>query len=332
MKKVLFYLALIQVVNPNIPLKNEYSSRSYIVLDGHSGEILEGKDYHLKRSVASISKIMTAIIALESDKLFYAYTVKEDVINVEGSSVYLKLNEQYRLIDLVYGLMLRSGNDAAYAISSFVYNDNDKFVLKMNEKAQEIGMRNTFFNNPCGLDIDDEGNISTSYDMALLMKYCLKNRLFNEVISTKEYHFNGHVYINKNKLLKNYEYLLGGKTGFTHKARRTLVTAAEKDNQKLIVVTLDCGDDFAFHKELYESYFSKYQYIVFLNEGLNYFDEYVFVTDRLIGMRIEKKISLKGTKKYYINIYTHKLKISFVDNQNIEYFGGEFESVKFDIR
>lgn len=209
------FTSLLSIItfNSNTTKLTSYQCRSYVVIDGYSGKILEGKDYSLKRSVASISKIMTAIIALESEKSFYVYTISEDVTGIEGSSIYLEVGEQYRLIDLVYGLLLRSGNDAAYAIAKFVSDDINSFVSLMNVKAKELGMTNTSFSNPCGLDIEDEGNISTAYDMAILMKYCMNNDLFQEIISTKKYQFRNRVYYNKNKLLNTYDYYLGGKTG-----------------------------------------------------------------------------------------------------------------------
>lgn len=332
MKKLFLSIMLFsstQLVNPDVLVSGDFFSRSYVLMDGYSGEILEGKDYHLQRSVASISKIMTAILAIESDKMFYSFTIPEEACFIEGSSIYLQPNDQYRLVDLTYGLLLRSGNDAAYAISLCVEKTTSDFVLKMNQKAEEIGMENTLFSNPCGLDINDAGNLSTSYDMALLMRYCLNNPLFQEIISCKEYRYENHLYINKNKLLKSYEYLIGGKTGFTSKARRTLVTAAKKEEQYLIMVTLDSGSDYAFHKALYESYFNKYQYLVFLNKGKNYIDNYVFDSQEVIGMRLEKEKVLKGIKKYFINPYTHQLTISFIDEQGIEYFGGSFNEVNF---
>ena len=331
MNKFLLSLAIFSslvVVNPAINVSSDFYARSYVVIDGYTNEVLEGKDYHLIRSVASISKIMTAIIAIESDKNFYVYTVKEDVVGIEGSSVYLKVGEQYRLIDLIYGLLLRSGNDAAYAIASFVSQDTNEFVTLMNKKAKEIGLQNTIFNNPCGLDIYDEGNLSTAYDIALLMKYCLENELFAQIIKTKEYRFDNKVYLNKNKLLYSYEYLIGGKTGYTSKARRTLVTAANKDNQYLVTVTLDSPSDYSFHKAIYESYFDKYKYVVFLYKGKNYIDEFVFVSDKIIGLRLDKEIAKNGIKKYFINPYTKTLIISFIDKDKIEYHGGSYQNVK----
>ena len=128
--------------------------------------------------------------------------------------------------------MLRSGNDAAVTIARGVSSSVEEFVNLMNKKAYDIGMYNSSFNNPSGLDVDDEGNVSTSYDMALLMKYAMNNTIFKEITNTKEYRSNNHgVWVNKNKLLRNYEYATGGKTGFTAKAKRTLVTSAKKETR-----------------------------------------------------------------------------------------------------
>ena len=266
-------------------------------MDAYTNEVLEGKDIDQSYSVASISKIMTAIIALESDKLFNVIIVDDIIKTIEGSSLYLSIGDQITIIDLVYGLLLRSGNDAAVLIAENISGNIDSFVMEMNQKAKEIGMKNTIFNNPSGLDIFDEGNISSCYDMALLMSYCLENELFCQIINTETYKspFKG-AWINKNKLLRQYEYCLGGKTGYTKKARRTLINCAEKDNQRLIVVTFNCGSDFSFHKYLFEKYFNDYNYIVFLNQGKNYIDEFVIYSKKQIGIRIAKEKELRGVK------------------------------------
>ena len=329
-KLFLICTSLISVItfNSNTTSLNNYQCRSYVVMDGYSGKVLEGKDYNMQRSVASISKIMTAIIALESEKTFYVYTISEDVTGIEGSSIYLEVGEQYRLIDLVYGLLLRSGNDAAYAIAKFVSEDVSSFVSLMNIKAKEIGMNNTIFNNPCGLDIEDEGNISTAYDMSILMKYCMNNNLFQEIISTKKYQFNNRVYFNKNKLLNTYDYYLGGKTGFTSKARRTLISASKKDEQYLIMCSLDCGSDYAFHKDVFERYYSKFRYIVFLYKGKNYIDEYVFESENVIGLRIPLDKLKNAIKKYFINPITGTLVISIIDKDGNESYNETFYNIK----
>ena len=269
---------------------NNYFARSYIIMDYNTGEVLEGKDIHLVRSVASISKIMTAIVAIENSSLDSYVEVKDDILKAYGSSIYLKIGEVVLMKDLLYGLMLRSGNDAAVTIARGVSGNINSFVELMNKKAAEIGMKDSIFNNPSGLDVDDEGNLSSSYDMALLMKYALNNDIFREITRTKEYKSNSHgIWLNKNKLLRQYEYTNGGKTGFTAKAKRTLVTSAKKGDMELITVTLDCGGDFTMHKELYEKYFNNYKTFKLLKKGSNMFEEYELTCESNINITIKNE-------------------------------------------
>ena len=295
---LIVFLMSILSVNVN----NDIYARSYCLMDGNSLEVISSKNEHEVRSVASISKIMTAIISIESNRLFEVITVDEVIYQIEGSSLYLEVGNEITILDLIYGLILRSGNDAAVLLASNLSSSIDEFVKLMNDKAKEIGMNNTIFNNPSGLDIFDEGNLSTSYDMSLLMSYCLNNPLFREISSTKYYKtpLKGQ-WKNKNKLLFNYEYCIGGKTGYTKKARRTLVTASEKDNQLLVCCTLDCGSDFSFHQKMYENVFDNYYYFVLLNKGKNIINDYVIYSDRLVGKRFEK-VNIKTISfVYYIN-------------------------------
>ena len=229
----------------------QYVNKSYIVMNASNNEVIEGKEIHLVRSVASVSKIMSAIVAIENGNLDKEVSITSEDIDTYGSSVYLQVGEKISLKDLIYGLLLRSGNDASNAIARAVGGNVDGFVSLMNEKANEIGMKNSTFTNPSGLDVDEVGNLSTSYDLAILMSYCLKNETFLEISSTKEYKSNNRVWSNKNKLLRNYKYTIAGKTGFTYKAKRTLVTASRNKDTTFVVVTLDCGNDFNFHKFLY---------------------------------------------------------------------------------
>ncbi len=281
---MLFSLPVKKEINENI------TARSYVVMEEHSGEVLEGKDIYLKRSVASISKIMTGIIALESYKLYDIVTIGDEIDSAIGSAIYIKKGTKITIIDLVYGLLLRSGNDAALSIAHYLGNGNiNNFVDKMNEKARELKMKNTFFNNPHGLDIEDDGNISCAYDMALLAKYCNQNELFKTISGTKNYRIpNIGTWSNKNKLLHRYQYCTGGKTGFTSKARRTLITTASKDNLDLIIVTLDCGNDFNTHQKLYEKYFNSHLYLIFIDKGKNVIDEYVFYSSCKYGALIKR--------------------------------------------
>ena len=250
----------------------ETSATSAILVDTDSGRILYSKDIHNKRSIASISKIMTAIIAVESNKLNDVVEINDSINKAYGSGIYIKKGEHIKLEDLVYGLMLRSGNDAALAISDYVGGNTEEFVNQMNEKANKLGMKNTLFRNPSGLDEEDGGNISTAYDMSLLISYAIKNDKFKEITSTK-YHKvetdkNIYTWTNKNKLLFLYKNTTGGKTGFTVKARRTLITTASKDNLNLAVVTLNDGNDFQDHKDLFEYGFNNYENYQILKKGI----------------------------------------------------------------
>lgn len=240
------------------------SAQSAILMEQHSGRVLFEKDAHTKRRIASITKIMTAILAIESGKMDDTVTVSARAVRAEGSSIYLKEGEKIKLRDLVYGLMLRSGNDAAVAIAEHVGGSVEGFVFLMNQKAAEIGMRNTEFANPHGLD-DAENHYSTAYDMALLMQYAMKNKEFRKISGTKVYRAPNpgekwdRVWRNKNKLLTNlYEYCTGGKTGYTKRAKRTLVTTASKGGLDLIAVTLNAPDDWNDHIAMYEYGFQHY--------------------------------------------------------------------------
>lgn len=269
MKKVLI-LAIILILFISFKINSLGNATSVIVMDQDSHRILYSKNIHKARSVASISKIMTAIIAIESNKLSDIITIGEEIKDAYGSGIYIKENEKISLESLIYGLMLRSGNDAALAIANYVGGSVDNFVDMMNEKAVFIGMKNTIFNNPSGLD-EKKGNYSTSYDMALLTSYAMKNTTYQKITATKKYkvetNMNYYSWTNKNKLLFSYKYTTGGKTGYTEIAKRTLVTTASKNNLNLVIVTLNDGNDFNDHTNLYEEMFEDYKAYQILKKG-----------------------------------------------------------------
>lgn len=250
------------------------SAKSAILIEQESGRILFEKDAYTKRRIASITKIMTAILAVESGKLDDKVKISSKSVDIEGSSIYLKEGEIITLEDLVYGLMLRSGNDAAIAIANHVGGSVEGFVYMMNEKAKAIGMKDTVFSNPHGLD-DSENHYSTAYDMALLMKYAMKDETFQKISSTEKYKTKksdgeswGRLWKNKNKLVTGlYEYSTGGKTGYTKRANRTLVSTASKNDMDLIAVTLDAPDDWNDHIALFESAFDTYQKMKLIDKG-----------------------------------------------------------------
>ena len=246
------------------------SATSAILMDIDSKRILYSKDIHNVRSVASISKIMTAILAIESEKLNDTIIIDEAITKAYGSAIYIRVGEEIKLEDLVYGLMLRSGNDAALAIASYVSGNVEKFAELMNKKAKEIGMKNTTFNNPSGLD-EEIGNYSTAYDMAILTSYAMQNETYKKIVGTKKHtvktNMNYYSWTNKNKLLSLYKYTTGGKTGYTEKAKRTLVTTSSKDNLNLVVVTLNDGNDFEDHINLFKEAYDTYQNYTILKKG-----------------------------------------------------------------
>lgn len=287
-----------------------YYATSYIVMERSTYKIIEGNNYDEARSVASISKIMTAIVAIENANLEDIVIVPEEINDVYGSMLYLQVGEEIKLIDLLYGLILRSGNDAAISIAIHVGNSLENFVSLMNQKAKYLHMENSLFVNPHGLDEEDGGNISSAKDMAILHSYALNNPVYRKISQAKQY----KTYQNKNRLLKQYEFCTGGKTGFTTKAKRTLVTSALKDDLELVVVTLNCGNDFNFHKALYEKYFQQYEGLIALKSGYNYLDNYLLKVDKDYVFMIRRSQENNLFLKYEIIKNTKEVKIYLSDS------------------
>ena len=246
------------------------SCRSCVLMDSDSGRVLYEKDKDNPRLIASITKIMTAILAIESDRLEEEVTVGEEVLTMYGSNIYIELGEKMKLLDMVYGLMLRSGNDAAIVIAYFIGGSEENFVKMMNDKAKEIGMTNTVFNNPHGLD-EVTQNKSTAYDMALLSSYASHNETYMKIVGTKKYSVQtdkkSYLWYNRNKLLGSYSYATGGKTGYTPSAGRTLVTNASHNNLNLTAVTLNDGNEYISHETMYNYGFENYKNYVILDKN-----------------------------------------------------------------
>lgn len=224
------------------------SASSAILMDAGSGRVLYEKDAHTRRLIASTTKLMTALVAVESTpRLDKVITVKPEY-QAEGSSMYLRVGEELTLKDLLYGLLLQSGNDAALAIAGGCAGTVETFVEWMNQWAEDMGMSDSHFANPNGLD--DEEHYSTAYDMAILGREVLKNDVLREIMSTKSISVAGRSLTNHNKLLWQYEGCEGMKTGYTMAAGRTLVSCATRDGQTLICVTLHDPDDWDDHEAL----------------------------------------------------------------------------------
>ena len=238
---------------------------STIVMDMDTFRILYSESAYEERLIASTTKIMTSLVVLNNvDDLNIVITIDESILQSTGSNLYLTIGEKIKVIDLLYGLMLRSGNDAAIILANYVGGSTEGFAKLMNETAASLGMLNTNFINSSGLENNlGQGNTSTCYDLAILMSHAMKNEIFRTITQTKEKitktSLKTYKWTNKNKLLYDYKYTTGGKTGYTKKAYRTLVTTATKDSKNLVIVTLNESDDFNKHKNLYEKYFNKYK-------------------------------------------------------------------------
>lgn len=267
-QKIIIVLLLLVLLLPTRSYALSLSCRSCILMDIDSGRVIYEKDASNPRLIASITKIMTAILAIESGKLENLVTIGNEVLTMYGSNIYIEPGEKMKLIDLVYGLMLRSGNDAAIAIATYLAGTEKNFVEMMNQKAKMIGMKNTTFNNSHGLD-EKTQNKSTAYDMAILSRYASNNKTYMKIVGSKKHivKTNKKTYIwnNRNNLLFTYEYLTGGKTGYTPSAGKTLVTTASKNNLNLTAVALNDGNHYETHKTLYEYGFSNYKKYLILD-------------------------------------------------------------------
>ncbi|MBM6386639.1 D-alanyl-D-alanine carboxypeptidase family protein [Paenibacillus sp. FSL K6-2862] len=237
-------------------------AQSAALIDVTSGRILYSKDGDKELRIASLTKIMTAIVAIEQGKLDDKVKVSSTAFAKEGSSLYLKLGEEMTLENMLYGLMLRSGNDAASAIAEHVGGSEEGFVLLMNQKAEEIGLKHSHFMNPHGLDAD--GHYSTANDLARLTAYALHNPVFKRIVATEDksapnpnesWEYSWH---NKNKMLRLYEGADGVKTGYTKKAFRCLVSSATRNGQQLAAVTLNDGDDWNDHARMLDFGFENF--------------------------------------------------------------------------
>lgn len=248
MKKILLVLIFLLCINVNA---------SIVVMDADSGRIIYSKNKSERKLIASTTKIMTTIIALENASLNDVLKVGNEIKTVNGSMIYVKENEKFTVNDLLHGLMLQSGNDAAMVIASKIMQ-YDNFIASMNLKAHKLGMDNTTFENPHGLN-DNTKNYSTAEDMSKLMRYAIKNKDFINITSTKKYKVGNYIWYNKNKLLSEYKYLISGKIGYTKASGQVYVSAAKKDNKTLIITSIDESDKFNLHKNLYEKYFEEYE-------------------------------------------------------------------------
>lgn len=266
-KLILFFifsiLFLTSCTKTDTPVNSIYvDAKSYIVMDKTTHRVFDGRSIHERILPASTTKILTCLTVINNFDLDSYIRITYDMINIEGSKIYLEVDEVIKVEDLLYGLMLSSGNDASLALAIGLCDNVDNFVFLMNEECKKIGMKNSTFENPNGLD-EKSKNYTTAYDMGLLMSSALENECFRKIASTKEYktklptgrtlYFN-----NKHKLIHTNDLTTGGKTGYTKKAGRTLVTSYMKKGFEIIVCTFDAHNDWEAHEQLAKNTFNSY--------------------------------------------------------------------------
>ena len=241
------------------------AARAIVIHSG--GEVVFEKNADVPSLIASTTKIMTAIVSIENGSLDEIVAIKPEWCGIEGSSMYLMAGQEYSVRELITGLMLASGNDAALALAGHVAGDEAAFVNLMNRKAAELGMTSTHFINPHGLNA--EGHCSTARDMARLMDYCMRNPDFAQIAGMKSSVVGEQTLINHNKLLGRYPGCIGGKTGYTELAGRCLVSCSEREGLRFICVTLAAPDDWNDHQKLYDWAYSAFG-LREVTEGLSF--------------------------------------------------------------
>ncbi|MDO4815420.1 MAG: D-alanyl-D-alanine carboxypeptidase family protein [Bacillota bacterium] len=302
----------------------ELSAQCAALLCADTGEFIYEKNADSHMLIASTTKIMTAIVVIESCDLDEEVLIDTEWCNIEGSSMYLEAGKTYTVLELLTGMMITSGNDAATALACYISGSTADFAQLMNSKAQELGLKNTSFENPHGLD--GEKQYSSARDMALLTAYCMENEVFRDIVARKTADIGELTFVNHNKLLWNCEGCIGVKTGYTIAAGRTLVSCCERNGMRLICVTLNAPDDWNDHMKLYDWAFSAYKLAAFRKEsfkiqiptvsGINKFavvsieNDTVFLTGSSTEVSIELELprflfagGLQGEKIGVIRVY-----------------------------
>lgn len=328
-----FFLIPFLFILPFLTSGARYNKTSaYIVMESTSNRILEGENINEQLLVASTAKILTAITSIENYSLDEEIKISNSDVSQLGSRVYLHEGEVITRYDLLHALMLRSANDAASALSG---NNSKDFIFKMNETAKKIGMFNSVFENASGLD-ECEYNLSTAYDMALLSSYALKNDNFIDIASKKYYKCKTNAFeynwYNKHKLVSSDNHYVWGKTGYTKKSSRILVSNYVNDNMNVVIVTINYSDDWNFHKSIIKK-LDDYSFVNVYKKGVYkiYIDPnyYLRITnDIVIPLRKNEYdlINLKFIiKKSYAYLYVYKsneiickYKIEVIEKSNLD--------------
>ena len=239
------------------------SAKSAIVIEADSGKTVYSKNADEPLPMASTTKIMTALVALEQASPDHVISVDAEAVGVEGSSVYLTTGEELTLEQLLYALLLESANDAATAIAIGISGSVEDFAAQMNDRARGLGLTKTHFTNPHGLD--SEEHYTTAHELAIITREALKNELFRSIVSTYKTTIpqgeneNARLLVNHNKMLRIYDGCIGVKTGYTQKSGRSLVSAAERKGVTMIAVTINAPDDWNDHTAMLDYGFSRYR-------------------------------------------------------------------------
>lgn len=300
---LLIFLSFIFILNCSAYNELSVSASSAVLIDGDTLEVLYEKSAKGKRSMASTTKIMTSLLAVESGKIDDIVTVNKKIY-IEGTAIGFNEGDKITLRDLCYAMLLESGNDAAVLTANFLAGSEEKFSILMNKKAKETGMLNTNFVTASGLD--DENHYTTAYDMALLGAHAVKNDIFAGICSTKTYKAEfihpdiTRNFSNHNRLLRECEGVFGIKTGFTKKSGRCLVTACKRNGKTLVAVTLNAPDDWNDHKKLYDYGFSLYE-------------------NKPLDVHLNKNITIYGSDKKTISIAFDNTEIYAQKNKPITF-------------
>ncbi len=273
-------LCLQRIENVSANYISTSSAKGMCVIEKESGRVLYSKNKDQKLPMASTTKVATAITAIENcDNLDEMIVVNERSVGVEGTSIYLREDEEIKVIDLLYGLMLRSGNDSATALAYHIGGSVDDFAKMMNETAKKAGANNSNFVNPHGLD--DPNHYTTAYDLAKITAYALNNPIFAKIVSTKNYVIEEtnksekRYLTNKNRLLSSLEGCCGVKTGFTSKAGRCLVSASKRNDCTIVCVVLNCGPMFEDSSALINSAFDEFEFKKIIDKEKEIYNEYI---------------------------------------------------------
>ncbi|MBQ3235361.1 MAG: D-alanyl-D-alanine carboxypeptidase [Clostridia bacterium] len=330
MKKRVYFLILPIILSIFLIYNNSYSTSAYTVSHGecvievNSGRILYETASNVKLPMASTTKILTALTVIENFDVNKEITVPKKCVGIEGSSVYLREGEKLTVKELLYGLMLRSGNDCAECLASCLIS-RDEFIKLMNKTAKNCGAKNSNFVNPHGLP--DDNHYTTAYDLAKISVKAIKNPIFKEIVSTKRVNISNDGYpydrllVNKNKLLFSYDGCTGIKTGYTKKAGRCLVTSAERNGMEVVSVVIDSPQMWERTKELLDSSFTEYQMTKIIN--LDYYQEKVYTDGNgnafLLGFNNDFSYPIKNSEKDKINFkFDGKTESEFITNPQKE--------------